>query len=1237
MRRDSVMKSISRLRACIVALLLFTGAAPFAGAQTISYMLPDIGSPGMNSLVEFIAPHDAFGNFGSDGLYLNNPGDALRLRCADASDTNLVVIGPFIVSWDGRMVSAQVFVSPDADPPSSNWQAVGAQYQVPIEFVRNGTAGNSEMFYVVRPQPAIVKSGDGLLGSGGTWGLRSPRGAMIVDSMVLRGSSYGVATVDCDVSVPGNQGFLPVTIISRGPVRMDSSAVLSVDAAGKHAGPGGGGGGGNFCDFTGDGSDGGDGFTGGGRGGRNRAGNPFGSDEYRNPGTGSGPPLGSTGGSLNGVPGGTAPAYEASGGGTGHPFGSSGEGCVSGSGCNPPGGYGGGSGQQQTLAGGGGGYYTPGFSTKNDNGGRVHGNDAIIPLAGGSGGGSGNPQLGFACSGDGGGGGGALKVSAPVMEANLFLAEGAAGANAASGDGGSGSGGAIHLGSKLPSFSYQPRARGAFGPGGFGGAGRIRMDGPITVPSPGLSIVESMFTGPSTDTSQFVPRSFTLTGTGNGEDIHLYLKSERGPWTEIAVISGYGSAWSQTITLPPVEGYYYLAALQSHPTPSSDPWVAQPAYIPSQSAANIFIYRPVPAIVADPAHTLPGIRCEDVRVDTVMVANTGDGVLRIPDARFLRGDRGFTLVEPAVFPLDIAPGASRSFVVRFERIPGITGQQSDTLQIVSNSPGASPFTIAFDIAVDEASFVFAASVLAFPDVLLCEGSVADTSIVLTNTGTVPLQIQQPMPGNSSFTLVQPAPSVFPLTLPPDSTLRLYLRVTHAGSGSLAGLLEVRSDEDGCSLVEQIALSANARNATLSATDILPFPPLRCAGDFADTTLVLRNDGDVPVTVTAMASSLPAFEILSPAAPFIVGVGQEVTVRLRFAPVTAGVYQGTLTVEHMPCAQTITRALEGRRDSLGLAADAVDFGTRRASTLPVTATTMLHNTGSVPITVTDAAFVSPFRVIGGLPVILQPGDSAAVTLQFEDSGSDGVFAGQLLLAHAPSCDTVSIDVRGGRATARVLVRTDSIVAAPSDIIELPIYLTNAENLQLFGATSITVNLRYKASVMSPLFAAGGILVGDERIITLDLPFTTDENDVAMRLPFMVTLGLRDESPLLLDSAVAVGGELTIAVVHGQIMLEEICREGGDRFFDGAGAVALQPNRPNPFNPVTTLSFDIIEAARTQLLVYDMLGRRVATLLDDVLQPGSYARVFDGTALPSGIYFAVLKTPTVTKTRRMLLAK
>ncbi|MBE0645956.1 MAG: hypothetical protein IH600_17880, partial [Bacteroidetes bacterium] len=275
-------------RTSMILLMVLFAFAQGARAQAISYIIPDIGTPGLNTYVEVIGPHDLVGNFGADGFYPNNVGDALRLECANAADSAKLIIGPLVVSWNGRMISAQIFIHPDLRPNSDNWQAVSAEFIIPLQVRYNGVTQNAATFYIVRPQPAINTAADGDLGSGGIWGLRSRNGAMIVDSLDLRGSSYGVSSADCDPGTPGNQGFLPVTIISKGPVRTGSTTIVNVDANGKHGGPGGGGGGGNFCAFTGNGSDGGDGFTGGGRGGRNRAGNPFGSDEFRNPGSGSG-------------------------------------------------------------------------------------------------------------------------------------------------------------------------------------------------------------------------------------------------------------------------------------------------------------------------------------------------------------------------------------------------------------------------------------------------------------------------------------------------------------------------------------------------------------------------------------------------------------------------------------------------------------------------------------------------------------------------------------------------------------------------------------------------------------------------------------------------------------------------------------------------------------------------------------------------------------------------------------
>jgi hypothetical protein len=65
--------------------------------------------------------------------------------------------------------------------------------------------------------------------------------------------------------------------------------------------------------------------------------------------------------------------------------------------------------------------------------------------------------------------------------------------------------------------------------------------------------------------------------------------------------------------------------------------------------------------------------------------------------------------------------------------------------------------------------------------------------------------------------------------------------------------------------------------------------------------------------------------------------------------------------------------------------------------------------------------------------------------------------------------------------------------------------------------------------------------------------------------------------------------------------------------------LYQNYPNPFNPTTEISFQIAKAGFVNLKVYDVLGREVAALVGEKLEPGYYSRQWNASAVPSGVYF------------------
>lgn len=83
--------------------------------------------------------------------------------------------------------------------------------------------------------------------------------------------------------------------------------------------------------------------------------------------------------------------------------------------------------------------------------------------------------------------------------------------------------------------------------------------------------------------------------------------------------------------------------------------------------------------------------------------------------------------------------------------------------------------------------------------------------------------------------------------------------------------------------------------------------------------------------------------------------------------------------------------------------------------------------------------------------------------------------------------------------------------------------------------------------------------------------------------------------------------------------------------------LLQNFPNPFNPVTAISYQLSAAGMTTLTVYDGIGREVATLVNGEMDPGRHTVSFNASALSSGVYVVTLRSGAFLHSRRMLLLK
>ena len=104
-------------------------------------------------------------------------------------------------------------------------------------------------------------------------------------------------------------------------------------------------------------------------------------------------------------------------------------------------------------------------------------------------------------------------------------------------------------------------------------------------------------------------------------------------------------------------------------------------------------------------------------------------------------------------------------------------------------------------------------------------------------------------------------------------------------------------------------------------------------------------------------------------------------------------------------------------------------------------------------------------------------------------------------------------------------------------------------------------------------------------------------------------------------------------EGQIPVLPIVDDGQNI----AQSFHLEQNFPNPFNPLTTIKFTLSETNQTSLVVYDVLGQEITTLVNKKMTAGDYTVDFDAGRLASGTYFYILRSGQFMMRKKMVLLK
>ncbi len=168
----------------------------------------------------------------------------------------------------------------------------------------------------------------------------------------------------------------------------------------------------------------------------------------------------------------------------------------------------------------------------------------------------------------------------------------------------------------------------------------------------------------------------------------------------------------------------------------------------------------------------------------------------------------------------------------------------------------------------------------------------------------------------------------------------------------------------------------------------------------------------------------------------------------------------------------------------------------------------------------------------------------------------------------------------------------------------------------SAADAEVTLAYQT--VDDLLASAGLAVGDNDDFLWNVRVSDGVDTVAVSQSYDINTN-------------------TFVPLYYSLNLERGLGTGNEVDMSLPSSYDLKQNYPNPFNPTTKIAFDLPQASSVKLLVYDMLGRKVATLVNERLNAGQYNISFDASRMASGMYIYRIEAGSFTSTQKMMLIK
>ena len=395
----------------------------------------------------------------------------------------------------------------------------------------------------------------------------------------------------------------------------------------------------------------------------------------------------------------------------------------------------------------------------------------------------------------------------------------------------------------------------------------------------------------------------------------------------------------------------------------------------------------------------------------------------------------------------------------------------------------------------------------------------------------------------------------------------------------------------------------------ASSDSLDFGSI-AVGDTSIISIDVRNVGNAVLQISQITTNLAAFSAV--VTEESVEAGDSTIVNVAFSPTEASAYADTLRIYSN--ADTLSIPLTGNGVDAAVAIDpaSLDF----AGTMVLHSDTLsvrISNPGGAELEI-DSVSVSLEAFATQFEPVVAAGDSSHIDVVFRPSIT-GSYSDTLRVYTNAQEEAVEIPLSASAVSPLV-------TSLDPPRLDFGVVLTGSSDtltLQIRNVGSVVASVT-GASTSLPIFTLlgepGDVQAGNE--LEIGIVFSPSETGVftdTLRVPTNVT-----SDPI----SIALRGEVAT----------EVDTENGEGL---PTSFALHQNYPNPFNPTTSISFALPEASDVSLIVYDVSGRTVITLVDDPLATGRHEVDFDATSLPSGMYLYRLVTPAKTLSRSMHLVK